>query len=386
MQIKQTSSCCAPAGKTGSSEKDNMRILQNAGIYRAYLPRLYNLTRQRRSFAAYMSAFIADRYGAAHILQPILEGSSQAFFSNGDDESAQHLWAKENGVSPKATLADILLAQIEHHRTEVFYNLDPMRYGSDFVRKLPGCVRRSFAWRAAPSPGADFSAYDGVLCNFPGILEGYRQLGWRAAYFSPAHDNAMDQYAASTDRPVDVLFVGGYTRHHRRRAELLEAVAVLSGEFKLSFHLDNSRMTRLAESPLGRLLPIGQHRRPATIRSIAEDPVFGLDLYAALSKAKIVLNGAIDMAGSDRGNMRCFEAMGCGAVMISDKGDYPAGMVCGENMITYQDPADAVRQIREALQQPTQLQQLANQGHRLMSSTYSKAEQWRAFVSLVDAV
>lgn len=363
-----------------------MRVFQNSGIYRAYFKRLTSLRERRHGFSEWTKAFIDDRYGAAHFLQPVLSGDPTAFFSNGDDEAAQRLWAGEQGLPSRTPLESVLLAQIEHHRTEVFYNLDPLRYGSDFVRKLPGCVRRSFAWRAAPSPGADFSAYDGVLCNFPSILEGYRQRGWRAAYFSPAHDNAMDQYAARMDRPVDVLFVGGYTRHHRRRAELLEAVAVLSGEFKLRFHLDNSRMTRLAESPLGRMLPISQHRRPAAIRSIAEDPVFGLDLYTALSSAKIVLNGAIDMAGSDRGNMRCFEAMGCGALMISDKGNYPAGMVSGENMITYQDPADAVRQIRAALQQPTLLQQLANQGHSLMSSTYSKAEQWRAFVSLVDAV
>lgn len=362
-----------------------MRLFQNAGIYAAYLPRLEALRRSFKGFGPWTQAFLADRYGSAHLLQPVLDGDGSAFFANGDDMHAQRLWAAEQGMPAGHALENILLAQIEHHRTEVFYNLDPMRYGSDFVRKLPGCVRHSFAWRAAPSPGADFGAYDSVLCNFPGILEGYRRLGWRAAYFSPAHDTAMDRFAARKDRPVDVLFVGGYTRHHRRRAELLEAVAALSGEFKLRFHLDNSRMTRLSESPLGYLLPIGQHRRPATIRSVAQSPVFGLDLYEALSSAKIVLNGAIDMAGPDRGNMRCFEAMGCGALMVSDTGNYPAGMVSGENMITYQDPADAVHQIRLALRQPALLQQLANRGHDLMSSTYSKSEQWRAFVSLVEA-
>lgn len=332
-----------------------------------------------------MRTFLDDRFGAAHFLKPVLDGDESAFFANGDDQAAQRLWAREQGLSTTVTMENILLAQIEHHRTEVFYNLDPLRYGSDFVRKLPGCVRRSFAWRAAPSPGADFAAYDAVLCNFPAILESYRARGWHAAYFSPAHDPVMDRFAKRQDRPVDVLFVGGYTRHHRRRAELLEVVAAVSGEFKLRFHLDNSRMTRLAESSLGRLLPLDRHRRPSAIRSIAQAPVFGLDLYEALSGAKIVLNGAIDMAGSDRGNMRCFEAMGCGALMVSDTGNYPNGMVNGENMITYTDPADAVRQIRAALQQPADRQRLALQGHALISTAYSKAEQWRAFVSLVDA-
>src|SRR5258708_36033204 len=39
-----------------------------------------------------------------------------------------------------------------------------------------------------------------------------------------------------------------------------------------------------------------------------------------------IFNGAIDMAEEDRGNLRCFEAMGCGALMISDRGRYPKGM------------------------------------------------------------
>lgn len=362
-----------------------MRLFQNSGLYPAYIPRLRALSRKSTNFRQHQTAFLADRYGALHILKPVLDEDEGAFIVNGDDVVAQRLWARENGLSAGVSMENILLAQIEHHRTEVFYNLDPLRYDTDFVRKLPGCVRYSFAWRAAPSPGGDFGAYDGVLCNFPSILAGYRERGWRAAYFSPAHDPTMDRFAQRDDRPVDVLFVGGYTRHHRRRAELLEAVAALSGEFTLGFHLDNSRMTRLAESPLGRLLPLRQHRRPAAIRSIAQDPVFGLDLYEALSGAKIVLNGAIDMAGPDRGNMRCFEAMGCGALMVSDTGNYPEGMVSGYNMITYQNPADAVWQIRSALQQPTLRQQLAHNGHRLMSDTYSKAAQWQAFEALVAA-
>jgi hypothetical protein len=362
-----------------------MRVFQNSGLYRAYFKRLAALRERRHGFSAWTKAFLDDRYGAAHFLQPVLAGDPAAFFTNGDDEEAQRLWAGEQGLPSGTSLEEILLAQIEHHRTEVFYNLDPLRYGSDFVRKLPDSVRLSFAWRAAPSPGADFGAYDSVLCNFPSILEDYRQRGWRAAYFSPAHDPLMDRFAAREDRPVDVLFVGGYTRHHRRRGELLEAVAALSGEFNVRFHLDNSRMTRLAESPLGHLLPLGQHRRPAAIRSIAHAPVFGLDLYEALSSAKIVLNGAIDMAGLDRGNMRCFEAMGCGALMVSDTGNYPEGMVHERNMIAYHGTSDAVQQIRTALQQPARLQQLARAGHSLMSTVYSKAEQWRAFVALVEA-
>ncbi len=362
-----------------------MRVFQNSGLYPAYFRRLETLRSGQSGFKAWTRTFLSDRYGAAHFLKPVLDGDPNAFFTNGDDATAQRSWAEENGMSPKCSIEDVLLAQIEHHRTEVFYNMDPMRYGSAFVRRLPGCVRKSFAWRAAPSPGADFQAYDLVLCNFPGILESYRRRGWRAAYFSPAHDPVMDSFAARKDRPVDVMFVGGYTRHHRSRAELLETVARLAEGSRLRFHLDNSRLTRLAESPIGHLLPLGKHRRPPAIRAVAKEPVFGLALYEALSSAKIVLNGAIDMAGLDRGNMRCFEAMGCGALMVSDVGHYPNGMINGTNMVTYSDPADAARQIRIMLEDAATREQLACKGHELMSTAYSKSAQWAAFTALVEA-
>ena len=359
-----------------------MRLFQNSGVYSAYLPRLRELTVGETGFAAQRSAFLADRFGACHFLLPVLQGDPDAFFTNGDDESLQRQWACEQGMRKGLPLSEILLAQIEHHRTEVFYNLDPLRYQSDFVRRLPGFVRRKVAWRAAPSPGADFGAYDLVVCNFQSILAEYAARGWSTAWFAPAHDPVMDAYAARQDRPVDILFAGGYSRHHRRRAELLEAVASMQG-VHIAFHVDASRLTRLAESPLGRMLPLRQHRRPPMIQLVSRPPVFGLGLYQALSKAKLVLNGAIDMAGDDRGNMRCFEAMGCGCLLLSDSGRYPPGMAAGEHFMTYDSPRDAVRILRELLATDAPRAPMAQAGHAMISTQYSKARQWDAFVRLV---
>lgn len=360
-----------------------MRLFQNSGLYPAYMPRLERLTRGLERFAASRDAFLADRFGACHFLLPVLEGSPLAFFTNGDDARLQRKWAQEHGMPAAARLPSILLSQIEHHRTEVFYNLDPMRYGSDFVRRLPGCVKHAIAWRAAPSPGADFEAYDAVICNFPSILQSYRDRGWRGEYFAPAHDPVMDPYAANVERPIDVLFVGGYSRHHRKRAEMLEAVARLGKRLNVHFHLDRSRLTRLAESTLGRYLPLAAHRRPGEIRTVSQEPVFGLDLYAAISRAKIVLNGAVDMAGEDRGNMRCFEAMGCGALLISDAGIYPEGMIDGQTMLAYRLPSDALRLVEDTLLQPATGQAIGRNGTLMIRYRYSKQVQWATFQQLV---
>lgn len=359
-----------------------MRIFQNSGVYRSYRPRLARLTRDCRTFAEASAAFLDDRFGAAHFLQPILRGEDWAFFANGDDERTQRLWAQENGVGAKASLEDILLAQIEQHRTDVFYNADPMRYGDAFLARLPGSVRRTIAWRAAPSAGGQFLRHDVIVNNFPSLLEGYRAQGARAEYFAPAHDPEMDPYAANTHRPIDVLFVGTYSRHHRARAAMLEAIARLRSEMTVVMHLDTSRYTRLAETPLGWVGPLAKDRRSRDIRAVARPSVFGRDLLDALGTSKIVVNGAIDMAGSDRGNMRIWEAMGCGAALVSDAGVYPDGITPGTTFVAYASPEEAIAGIRELSANDDARTALASEGHRMISERFSKTRQWNRFVEI----
>jgi hypothetical protein len=361
-----------------------MRLFQNSGVPPAYLPRLSQLTRHGASFASRRDAFLHDRYGAPHILEPIFRSDPAAFFTNGNDEVLQHTWARENGMSRKASLEEILVAQIEHHRTEVFYNLDPISYGGAFVRKLPGFVKRKIAWRAALAPGANLAPYDLVLSNFPSIMKSHQERGWRPAYFSPSYDPETNAYAGNADRPVDIIFIGGFSRVHQRRVEILEAVAALAKVYTVAIHLERSRLTRLAESPVGRLLPLASHRRPANIRAVSRGSLFGRDLYKALSRAKIALNGATDIAGDERGNMRCFEAHGCGALHLTDEGKYPEGFVAGENMVTYRGPRGAVEQIVRYLSDWESAARIARAGTEMVREKYGKSAQWASFQALVD--
>lgn len=359
-----------------------MRLFQNSGLYPSYLTRLNQLAAKASGFEERRRIFLDDRFGALHFLKPVIEGAAELFFTNGDDEILQRHWAREQGISGKPTLEAILLAQIEHHRTEVFYNLDPVRYPSAFVGKLPGCVRKTFCWRAAPSGNADLTAYGAVLGNFPSILESWRRMGCRAELFFPALDPVMDEYGQG-DRPIDVLFVGGYSRHHTARAKTLERVASLAGTRQIVYCLDASRLTLLAESAIGKWLPLQKHRRPSVIAKIAKPPVFGRQLYELIGSSKIVLNGAIDMAGTDRGNMRCFEAMGCGALLVSDAGGYPDGMQSGVTMETYDSPERATEVISKCLHDWPESVNIAARGRNRVSDTYGKAFQWTHFVDLV---
>jgi glycosyltransferase involved in cell wall biosynthesis len=363
-----------------------VRLFQNARYYPSLRPKIHELTRDCPTFAGKINAFLNFRESAAHILLPVDQRAEWAFFTNGDDADVQRVWAREHGLKSSAPLDEILRAQIEEHRTEVFYNLDATGWEGDFMRRLPGCVKRAIAWHAAPFQNVSFSGYDLVVCNFASILAALSAQGCRTDYFFPAYDPEFAPFASRQDRPVDILFVGGYSRHHRRRAAVLEAVAKLAGEYNVVYRLDRSRLCRLAESPLGRILPLASHRRPPAIRAITLEPIFGRDYYEALSAAKIVLNGSIDMAGADRGNMRCFEALGSGSLLLSDDGHYPEGMKDGETIVTYNSPEDAVKHIRNLLAASPERLDIARAGHEMVSTRYSKEVQWQRFEALVTSI
>jgi Glycosyl transferases group 1 len=355
-----------------------VRVFQNNGLSRGFRTHRSNLLYQ--NFNAGRRQFLDTRFSASHILLPILLDSPEAFYTNGDDERLQRLWASENGLQTNS-LEQILLAQIEHHRTEVFYNLDPMRYDSTFVTKLPGCVKKSISWRAAPSGSADLTKYDLVVCNFPSILDDWRQKGCRVAYFFPAHDPVMDGYAAARTDDLDLIFIGGFSRHHVKRTGSLRAAASASG-IRARFYLEDSRLTRLANS-LPFIPGLGFYRHPEEIRAIRAGPLYGREAYAAFAKTRIVFNGAVDMAGEDRGNMRCFEATGCGAVLLTDAGRYPEGFVDGETMVTYSSRHQIPELIKKLTGDISWARSIARAGCAMVKDRYSKERQWVNFQELL---
>lgn len=360
-----------------------MRIFQNIFAYPAYLRHLDKICGKTASFAGRLQALVHDGFNGVHLLEPVIKGEPGTFLSCNEDEALQSAWAHENGLPRGMAADDVLLAQIEHANAEVFYTQIPNRYGPEFLRRLPGCVRQRVCWHSPPSDPGDLRSYDLVLNNFPSSLELYGQQGVRTAYFTPTFDPVMADYCDNDDRPIDIAFVGGYSRHHRRRAAILDAVAELGGEYHVRFALDPGRLTRLAETPAGWLPPLSKHARPKTVRRVSGPPVFGRAMYDLFSKAKIVLNGAVDSAAGDRGNMRCFEAMGCGALLLTDPGRYPEGMEDGRTMRTYKNEADAVRIVRELLATPYERQAITANSLRLMKEDYSKAMQWEKFQDLV---
>jgi hypothetical protein len=81
--------------------------------------------------------------------------------------------------------------------------------------------------------------------------------------------------------------------------------------------------------------------------------------------------------------MRCFESMGCGALLVSDAGNYPDGMSAGETMEAYDSADDALGMISKCLRSWPRSAEVAARGRSQISEIYSKSLQWSQFVGLV---
>ena len=335
------------------------------------------------TYMGLMAAMLDDRYGNAHVLLPILTGDERACFVVADSVTLQDAWRAEHGVPRSATVEEVVLAQIEEHRSDVLYNISPLLFDSRFVKKLPGCIKHTVCWRAAPLAGANLSGYDLCVGNFRSMLDEWTRAGHRAAWFEPAHDPVAAE-SARADRDVDIAFVGSYSWLHGRRNLLLQRVAGLSPRLKVRFHFTLGRSARLVNAlgPARALFP--KLALPASLRRVVHGPVYGRGMYELFGRARIVLNAAIDMASEFRGNMRCWEAMGCGALMLSDAGIYPIGMTPGTDFATYDSSDDALAKIERIIADYDRWRPTAAHGLRTMETTYSKEAQWAAFSKLIE--
>ena len=146
------------------------------------MPRYRAISQKDRLFADGLRTLLDDHVEAAHVLLPVIKKCSDAFFTFGNAENLQRLWAKENGI-PNAPLDEIIRAQIEDHGAEIFYDMAPGLRQKGFARSLPGTVKKRIAWSVTPTTSEQLTEFDLVLGNFSSSLQQYANSGCAVAYF-----------------------------------------------------------------------------------------------------------------------------------------------------------------------------------------------------------
>jgi hypothetical protein len=76
--------------------------------------------------------------------------------------------------------------------------------------------------------------------------------------------------------------------------------------------------------------------------------------------------------------------MACGAMLLSDDGNYPEGMTRGQTMEVYQTGEQAVDQILKSLDNWPRSAEMAARGQQVIYQLYDKVSQWKRFTELAS--
>ncbi|WP_271614783.1 CgeB family protein [Bradyrhizobium sp. CCBAU 51627] len=240
--------------------------------------------------------------------------------------------ARKVGLSPRldTEAEQILLAQIEDFKPDLVLNQDLFHIDTRLARRIKQIGRPILIGQTGISPprGEDWSVYDLMISQMRSVVEFFRGHGARAELVHLAFEPAiLDVLPPPPPQQFDVTFVGAVSADHQRRVAQLEAVA---------------RRYDL------KLFGSGLHTLPASspLHRCHQGEVWGAAMYQALRASRITLNSHIDMAGSDAGNARLFEATGVGTFLLTDFKDNLHTLFAPQREVAaWRDPKDCLAMI-----------------------------------------
>jgi len=332
---------------------------------------------------------ISDGYASAYILAPALEGSTEeVFYTLWDYDRLQHLWAKEHGLKTR-NLDEIKLAQIEEFNPDVFYNMSAFCDG-DFVRKLRGGRCKNVYWNGIiESTPRTYPEYDGQLSLHRPYVKYWQAMGLAACELQPGIPSSWLR-ANRVDRNVDALFYGQYegamfATRNRLVEQLLHYKSRTDRDIRCHLQCTCRRLTifKVPGLPWTRVRLPQFMVEKRVVAKYALPPLYGESLYDAIESTKIVINAYTDNNIDFKSNMRLFEAIGLGAFLISEAGQYPDGFEPGVDFYTYKSPDELFTQIEKVLSDWPLHAEMARVTQRKITALYSKERQWCDFKNFV---
>lgn len=360
-----------------------MRVLIITADYPAFLGEFYaadpglrqasyDEQMRRRNATLFANADFYSRGFAAHGVV-----AADIYMNN---KILQRRWARENGVRlpPRRWMRSIaartplrrllpagptlpdwvvptLAAQIESFRPDVILNEDIHYMDVSILQRIRGSARLVVAQtNSAINPRVDYSQYDLVLTAFPNYVRDFTAKGVPCRLSRLAFEPRVLNQVLPQPRNIPLAFVGSFSSYHAERRQLLEYVC--------------ERADIAVWGPDVDALP-----PDSAVRRRFRGTAWGQDMFRIFGTSEIVLNHELPISRPYAGNMRFYEATGCGALLLTNRRDL-SGMFEPETEVAiYDSPEDCLRRIRELRDDPERCRAIAEAGRKrtLRDHTYA---------------
>ena len=370
-----------------------MKVYQCIRAYDLYIPAFeekYRIKENNYSFKELRNLLINDGFASTYILKPAFDGNEKDFFFTlWNYKTLQFKWAEENGLTTK-NLEEIRIAQVEEFKPDVYYNFSPYHDTKAIERILDKRDCISVCWDSVIKSSPSFhEKYNLRLSLNEPFVKYWNQHGFNSFLLPPAFPDSWSKLN-QTKKDIDILFYGQYNEFFfsERNLILKELVkwSKLKGvNFKLHLQFSNQRRPLLNVKGLKKLtrwLPVA----PKIIRNNTLSPIYGQQLYETIAQSKIVINGFGNFNGLFKDNMRNYESIGCGSILIGEDGIYPDHFVPDLDFYTYRSISELKEKIEKILSMQGQGLELLKSSREKLNKIYSKENQWIKFLDAINSL
>lgn len=284
------------------------------------------------------------------------------------EHGSNHLWAlrmarrfRGHARLPVigSSLQRTIVEQVESLKPDVTYVHDLDFFSDRNLSRLMENTNLLVGQSAVPIRDMRVLRYlDVFVSALPSNVAAARAAGVGTSLFLPhAFDVRVLSATQSVSKDIDVLFTGSIGSEHAASIPLIQAVARTVGRV----HVLGAQSDAVRRS----LEDAG---------AVVHAPVWGLDMYKSLARARVVLNRHADFAGRFAANMRLFEVTGVGSALVTDaKSNLNDLFDVGSEVIAYESFEDAGRKTADLLDNPARLEgiTLRGQARTLKSHTYA---------------
>ncbi|MBU1067858.1 glycosyltransferase [Patescibacteria group bacterium] len=324
-----------------------MKILFLNVYYGTFLDAHYkkNPDLESRSYDRQLRSLIDTKFGDGGIYS----GAMRRLGWEAEDiitncEPLQRRWTQDRGIP--YSHEETMIAQIYEYAPDILYTQGTWLITQKVYDAIRPHVRLIVGQNASGINDYRTTHFDMIFTGFLAHVENFNRVGVEAHFIPLAFDPSC--YIKHDIRDLPLTFVGSLTGAHERRRKVLEFIG--------------------AEFGIDVWGPQDDFPRGCRYRGEA----WGQDMFNILARSEMTLNCHIDLGAPCVGNMRMFEATGCGALLMTDWGSNALSLFHDNEVVYYTDPAACVEAIRYYRQRPKLAREIARRGQRktLKDHTY----------------
>ncbi|MDR3668251.1 MAG: glycosyltransferase [Ignavibacteriaceae bacterium] len=382
----------------------NYRFVKVTSFYRDFLKRYYDQNSNiiDLSYDEQLAHLMDTGYSWADFYSKHLRQlGNEAYEIVANATPLQNTWAKEHGFS--STGLHIVLDQLKNLKPDVIMFQDSYNFNGDWIgelRKSVPSIKLVFGFGCSPFNNLhliQFKAFDFMIVCSPRFSIEFQKSGLRVYTLLHAfEDSLLDKIEIDNPYPqIDFSFLGSFipgSEGHTLRQQVVNQLikskinldiyahilnikpmdlffrrsAYLSAQIMKGLKLDNAAKSIPGIKKAYFLCEMPQNpKNVSAIRRIAKPPVYGIEMFKAISRSKIGFNMHGEAAGEYAANVRLFEITGVGSCMVTDwKKNLNEIFEIDKETVAFRSGDECIEKIKWLLEHPKERKEIAAAGQK----------------------